>query len=147
MQARNLLLLATVVAVFLLIVVGAYVTAAGDGAACGTNLGTDWPLCQGNLLPPLQLAAIAEYTHRLLASLSTLLLFLTTFLFWRAKGTEVSTKRLLYMSSVLIVLEIILGGAVVTQGLQDVLVTIHQANALLIFGLTSAAAAVTFIKR
>lgn len=141
MKPRNLLLVATIASVFALIVVGAYVTAAGYGDACGNSIGTDWPLCQGHLLPPLQLAAVAEYSHRLLASLSTLFLFVTTFLFWRAKDSPVAARRSLYLASLLIVIEILLGGAVITTQLAPVLVTVHQANALLIFGFAVAAGA------
>jgi len=136
------MLLLTVASVFSLIVVGAYVTAGGYGAACGTNIGTDWPLCMGNLLPPLQVGPMVEYSHRILASISTLFLFITTFLFWRGKDSSSSARKLLYTASVLIVVEIVLGGAVVTQELEAALVTIHQADALLIFGLTAAAGAV-----
>jgi cytochrome c oxidase assembly protein subunit 15 len=141
LKARVILLLLTVVLVFSLIVVGAYVTAGGYGAACGTNLGSDWPLCNGNLLPPPQIGPVAEYSHRILASLSTLFLFVTTFLFWRGKDSPGSVRKLLYLASVLIVVEIVLGGAVVTQELEAALVTVHQADALLIFGLTAAAGA------
>lgn len=144
MKPRNLLLVATLVSVFALIVVGAYVTSAGDGGACGTNIGTDWPLCQGNIFPPLQLPAIAEYSHRLLATVTSIFLFVTTFLFWRAKDTPLGARRSLYAASILIVIEIILGGAVITSNLAAVLVTIHQADALLIFGFTVAAGAIAF---
>ena len=141
MSARNALLVATLVAVFALIVVGAYVTAADFGEACGSNLGTDWPLCYGNLFPPPPIGPVAEYSHRILASLSTLLLFVTTFMFWRASDAAGAVKKLLVVASLLIVVEIVLGGVVVTQDLEAVLVTLHQANALLIFGLTAAASA------
>lgn len=141
MKTRNILLCATLVSVFALIVVGAYVTAGNYGSACGNNIGTDWPLCQGALLPPPQLPAIAEYSHRLLATLSSVFLFVTTFAFWRARETPLPARRSLYAASLLIVVEILLGGAVITSNLATVLVTIHQANALLIFGFTVAAGA------
>lgn len=141
MSARNALLVATLVSVFALIVVGAYVTAADFGEACGSNLGTDWPLCNGNFFPPPQVGPVAEYSHRILASLSTLFLFVTTAMFWRASDAAGAVKKLLVVASLLIVVEIVLGGVVVTQDLEAVLVTLHQANALLIFGLTAAASA------
>jgi heme A synthase len=144
MSTRNLLLAVTVALVFSLIVVGAYVTAADFGEACGSNLGTDWPLCNGNLLPPPALGPVAEYSHRLLASLSTLFLFVTTFLFWRARDVAGSVRKLLLVASVLIVMEVVLGGVVVTQDLEAVLVALHQATAMLIFGLTAAAGALAF---
>jgi heme A synthase len=143
-QAKAALLLLTVASLFSLLVVGAFVTADGDGGACGSNLGQDYPLCQGQLFPPLQLGPIVEYTHRLLASLSTLLLFVTTFLFWRDKGAPFQVRRSLVVASVLIVLEVLLGAAVVVTVEPAWLVTLHQANALLVFALGVGAAAITF---
>jgi len=141
LQARVILLLVTIISVFSLIVVGAYVTAANDGGACGSAIGTDYPLCQGSILPPLQAAPIAEWSHRVLASLSALLLFVTTFFYWRAKGSPLAVRRSLYAASVLIVFEIVLGAAVVVAVEPAWLVTLHQADAILVFGLTAAAGA------
>ncbi|HMD79039.1 MAG TPA: hypothetical protein VKF39_03545, partial [Nitrososphaerales archaeon] len=99
MQGKGALLLLTTATLFSLLVVGAYVTAASFGGECGSNLGQDYPLCQGQLLPPPQLGPIAEYTHRVLASLSTLFLFVTTFLFWRAKDSPFQVRRSLVVAS------------------------------------------------
>jgi heme a synthase len=142
MRRRDAFLILTVVTLFSLLVVGAFVTADNDGGACGSNLGSDYPLCQGQLLPPPQLGPVVEYTHRLLASLSTLFLFVTAFLFWRARDSPVTARRLLYLASFLIVVEVLLGAAVVVAVEPAWLVTLHQANALLVFGFTVAAAAI-----
>jgi len=144
MQGKAALLILTTATLFSLLVVGAYVTAGDFGGACGSNLGQDYPLCQGQLLPPPQLGPIAEYTHRLLASLSTLFLFVTTFLYWRSKDTPTQVRRSLFLASFLIVLEVLIGAAVVVQVEPAWLVTLHQANALLVFALTVGATAITF---
>jgi len=141
LQTKYFVLFLTVASLFALLTVGAYVTVAGAGDACGNNLGQDYPLCLGHLFPPLQLAPVAEYTHRLLASLSSLFLFIATFLFWRTKDSPVTVRRSLYLASILIVVEIVLGAAVVTTTEPAWLVTLHQANALLVFGLTVSALA------
>lgn len=141
MRARYVLLYITILSVFSLLVVGAYVTAANFGGACGSDLGTDYPLCLGHIFPPLQAGPIAEYSHRILASLSSLLLFVTTFLFWRAKDPDPAARRSLYAASLLIIAEVVLGAAVVTTSEPAWLVTLHQADALLVFGLTVAASA------
>lgn len=124
---------------FALIVVGAYVAAAGFGGACGSNIPADWPGCLGGLFPPLLLAPVAEYTHRLLAALSTLLLLVTTFLYWRSGATPRSAKLVLVSASVLLVVQVLLGGVVIAQEEEAVLVAVHQALATLIFGLAVAA--------
>jgi heme A synthase len=132
MKGGIALLSATVIALFLLLVVGAYVTAAMDGEMCGSQVPADWPLCLGNLLPPPLLGPVAEYSHRLLAALSTLLLLLTTFVFWKQKKRP--ADRVLAGASLLLIVEVLLGGAVVAQDLYAVLVALHQALGILIFG-------------
>ena len=145
MKTRYVLLILTVLALFALITVGAFVTADNAGDACGSQIGTDYPLCQGQFFPPLQVAAIAEWSHRVLASLSALLLFLTTFLYWRAKDSPRSARRSLYVASAIIVFEIALGAAVVaSEESLAWLVTLHQANAMLVFGLASMASAFAY---
>jgi heme A synthase len=147
MRLRSAFLLLTLATIFALLTVGAYVTAAGYGDACGSSVPSDYPLCQGHLLPPLQAAPIAEYSHRLLASLSTLFLFVTTFLFWRDKGAPGGARRSLYAASMLIVAEVFLGAAVVAATEPTWLVTLHQADALLVFGFVVAAFALGIDRR
>ena len=141
MQGKQALLLATVFSLFSVIVVGAYVTVAGFGDACGSSVPQDWPGCLGGLFPPLQLAPVMEYSHRLLAALSTLLLFLTTALFWRDKAAGRSVKRTLVVASLLLVGQVLLGGAVIAQEEEAALVAAHQGLAILTFGLAVAALA------
>ena len=54
---------ATVISVFVLIIIGGVVRVTGSGLGC-----PDWPLCYGKVLPPLEYTAIIEYTHRFFAS-------------------------------------------------------------------------------
>ncbi|MDG6898657.1 MAG: COX15/CtaA family protein [Nitrososphaerota archaeon] len=129
----------TVFLLFALIVVGAYVAAGGYGEACGSQVPSDWPLCNGNLLPAPAPGPVFEYTHRLLAALSALFLFVTTAVASRQSSLKSSAKRLLYAASLLLVFQIVLGGAVVANELDALLVAVHQGTAILIFGLGVAA--------
>lgn len=61
---------ANAVAMGLVVLLGATVTATGSGFGCGQS----WPLCHGRWLPPLELEAIIEYSHRLATLLSGLVL-------------------------------------------------------------------------
>ena len=54
---------ATSVSVFILVIIGGVVRVTESGLGC-----PDWPLCYGNVLPPLEYTAIIEYTHRFVAS-------------------------------------------------------------------------------
>ncbi len=145
MQGKQAMLLLTIGSLFSVIVVGAYVTVAGFGDACGSSVPQDWPGCLGGLFPPLQLAPVMEYTHRLLAALSTLFLFVTTALFWRDSSSGRTVKRTLAVASLLLVAQILLGGAVIAQEEEAALVAAHQGLAILTFGL--AVAAFAYAKR
>ncbi len=137
MQARNVVLLITVLLLFSLLVVGAYVTADPlAGEACGTS--ASWPLCNGQLFPTGNVHMIAEYAHRLLAILSATFLFITLAIHWKGKSAP-STKYLLLAATALVLFEIGLGDAVVGAELDPAIVALHQAIGVAIFGLTLSA--------
>ena len=133
------MLVLTIGFLFAAIVVGAYVTVAGFGDACGSEIPKDWPGCLGGLLPPPQLGPVVEYLHRILAALSTLFLFVTTGLFWREKDSDTTVKRILLAAVVLLVTQVLLGGVVISQGEEAVVVAAHQGLAVLTFGFAVAA--------
>src|SRR6266581_6525690 len=54
---------------YLLIVLGAVVRISGSGLGCGDH----WPLCNGHLLPPLDLPTWIEWSHRLVAGIVSIL--------------------------------------------------------------------------
>src|SRR5439155_9038716 len=64
------LALVTATLMFGLIVIGSIVRTTGSGLAC-----PDWPLCQGQIVPPFQFNVLIEWFHRLVALLVSLLLF------------------------------------------------------------------------
>ena len=143
MQAKYVLLLLSIASLFTVIVVGAYVTVAGFGDACGSSVPQDWPTCLGALFPPLQLAPIMEYIHRLFAAFSTLFLLLTTIAFWRGHDGEKGVKRTVYLAMALLVIQVLLGGVVIAQEEQAILVAVHQGLAILTFGVAVAAFAMS----
>ena len=57
----GLLLGATVLCTYMLMVMGTFVTSTGSGLAC-----PDWPLCYGTVVPPRHLSIWFEWSHRLL---------------------------------------------------------------------------------
>ena len=75
---------AAAISTYLLIIFGAIVRITGSGLGCGEH----WPLCNGSLLPPLDLPTMIEYGHRLIAAaLTVLVLVLAAYARWlRADG-------------------------------------------------------------
>src|SRR3989442_12705563 len=72
------------VCTYLLIVLGAIVRITGSGLGCGEH----WPLCNGRLVPPLDLPTWIEWSHRLVAGLVAILVgALTGYVWWRRRGS------------------------------------------------------------
>src|SRR2546426_750717 len=68
---------------YLLIILGAIVRITGSGLGCGEH----WPLCNGKLLPPLDLPTMIEYGHRLAAAaVSGLVTALAAYAWWLRQG-------------------------------------------------------------
>jgi heme a synthase len=118
----------TVAAVFVLMALGNVVSATGSGLAC-----PDWPLCHGNLVPPLQAHVLLEYSHRLAAVVASGLLVATIVLAVR-DSSRPGVRRLGVGLLVLLGVQIALGGVTVLLKLPDLISTAHLVNALLIFG-------------
>ncbi len=128
--------LTTAVALGALILMGGFVTASHSGLGCGT----EWPLCRGQLTPPLgHFHAWMEGLHRLLAliaSLGVLGLFLSSLPSRLAgwPGSE-TLRRIAYAAAGLILLEVVLGMVTVLFDLPAWVIGLHMADAGLILGL------------
>ena len=119
---RNLALL-TALAGFALVVLGGVVRVTGSGLGC-----PDWPLCHGGIFPPLQMEAIVEYSHRLVASVLVgplvLALCAATWIFHRNNGWLLVPATLALL---LTLGQAILGGATVLNELPAGAVAAHFA--------------------
>jgi cytochrome c oxidase assembly protein subunit 15 len=137
--------LATTIATYLLIAVGALVRAAGAGLGC-----PDWPRCFGQWIPPTSAAELPpgfdlaqfhavntwlEYVNRLLGVLIGLLIFATLIAAWRWHRKQPRIVWPTTASFVLVGVQGYLGGQVVAQGLKPSVLTAHMLLALIIVGL------------
>ncbi|UFS69529.1 COX15/CtaA family protein [Geomonas sp. RF6] len=111
---------------FILLLWGNLVAGMKAGMAC-----PDWPLCQGRVLPPLQLDVWMEFTHRILAALATLCLILLSR--QRLKSYPGFNKAIPIAALGLITTEIVIGGIVVLLELPVQLTTLHFMTALTIY--------------
>jgi len=119
---------ATTGLLFGLIVIGSVVRTTGSGLAC-----PDWPLCQGRLIPPFQLNVLIEWFHRLVALLTSVMLFVTVAwtLFHPATRTRVGALAALALG--LLCVQVLLGALTVWKLLSPAVVSSHLAVALLLF--------------
>ncbi|MEA2485419.1 MAG: heme a synthase [Actinomycetota bacterium] len=124
--------LGSTAATVLLVAIGGLVRATKSGLGCGT----DWPHCQGHLLPAMEnRAVVIEYSHRVTATLVVVLLgALALAAFFEHRRSP----RILWPSVAafgLVIVQAILGAVVVKMELEAVSVVLHLFTAMLLLGL------------
>ena len=124
------LLAASIVAVFFLITLGGVVRVTDSGLGC-----PDWPLCHGQIIPPLEFKTLIEYSHRLAASLTSILIVTTAAVTWWRYRESKPVVWATTLAVGLLGVEVILGGITVLTELPPTIVTVHLATAETIFAL------------
>src|ERR1041385_2702486 len=129
---------------YLLIILGAIVRITGSGLGCGEH----WPLCNGQLLPPLDLPTMIEYGHRLAAAAaSALVTALAAYAWWLRKGAgsreRYTPDRTAYVALALLVVQVLLGAVTVKLRLPPWTVILHLGTAMLLLATLLVAARVT----
>jgi heme a synthase len=118
---------------YLLIILGAIVRITGSGLGCGEH----WPLCNGKLLPPLDVPTMIEYGHRLAAAaVSVLVAGLAAYAWWLNRGTgsgePLPPGRAPYVALGLLVVQVLLGAVTVKLRLPPWTVILHLGTAMLL---------------
>src|SRR5207249_6394029 len=118
---------------YLLIILGAIVRITGSGMGCGEH----WPLCNGRLLPPLDVPTMIEYGHRLAAAaVSVLVAGLAGLAWWLRRGARSEERdrpdRTSYTALGLLMLQILLGAVTVKLELPPWTVILHLGTAMLL---------------
>ena len=132
------LALTTTALMFALIVIGSVVRTTGSGLAC-----PDWPLCNGQLIPPMQFNIMIEWLHRLVALVVSLLLFATVAWIFARREVRARLGGLAGLAVLLLFTQVLLGALTVWKLLSPQVVSAHLGVALMLFAtlLTTALAA------
>ncbi|HEX2766118.1 MAG TPA: heme o synthase [Candidatus Limnocylindria bacterium] len=127
------LTVAAAVATFVLISVGGLVRATDSGLGC-----PDWPLCFGDWVPPANLHAWIEHTHRLVAAVfvGPLVGAVGLITVFTARRHDRPLLVAAVVAGVLVILQSLLGAAVVLEGLAAELVSAHLGMALVVLAAT-----------
>jgi len=129
MKAFRVLSVATAVVTYALVVLGGVVRVSGSGLGC-----PDWPLCHGRLLPPLDLHAIIEYSHRTTASLTSALVVVTAAVAWLAWRKRRDLVIPATVALGLLAVQVVLGAITVRLELPPMIVLAHLATAMALLG-------------
>src|SRR5260370_12250774 len=129
MKAFRALSVATALVTYALVVLGGVVGVPGSGLGC-----PDWPLCHGRVLPPLDVHAIIEYSHRTTASLTSALVVLTAVFAWLAfrKRRDIVIPAMVALG--LLVVQVLLAAITVPLDLPPMIVLAHLATAMALLG-------------
>ena len=91
--------------------------------------GDHWPLCNGHLFPPLgDIGTVIEWSHRLMASVVSILVALVALYAWR----ERIPGNAPYIALGLLVPQVVLGAVTVKTGLTPAIVILHLVMAMLL---------------
>lgn len=128
--AQSVLLLVTSVVTYLLIVMGSVVCMTGSGLGC-----PDWPMCYGQIIPPVNMGAIIETTHRFLAALTSPLIVAATVVGWRKHRSVWWLSRPPAIAIVLVLAVVVFGAFAVLTGLPPLIAAVDVGCALTVLAL------------
>src|SRR5947208_12437160 len=129
MKGFRALSVATALATYALVVLGGVVRVSGSGLGC-----PDWPLCHGRFLPPLDVHAIIEYSHRTTASLTSVLVVATAVVAWVAWHNRRDLVIPATVAAGLLAVQVALGAITVRLELPPMIVLAHLATAMALLG-------------
>jgi len=125
----------SVVSIYILILIGGYVTTSNSGGACGESASSDsWPFCKGAVLPSLSNAAqTIEFTHRAFNFVVAFFVVGTLILTLRNYRYRTDLVRFSTAMFVGLVAQVLLGMVTVTSALNPVVSDAHLGLATGVF--------------
>lgn len=99
----------TAVGMFIVLLMGARVTATGSGEGCGN----DWPLCHGEWLPADTYESLTEYSHRFVTGIEGIFVLVTVILAWPLRKQFPSFKLLVPGVGLTLIVQSLMGAAAV----------------------------------
>lgn len=117
----------TLIAVLVMLVSGAIVSATGATAAC-----PEWPLCSGSLLP-FDMAAWINILHRILVAISGMLMAGMLVQAWRTQRSQTPVIVSATIAAVLFFAQALLGSQQVAQAFPPAMQALHAATAIAVW--------------
>ena len=128
------LALATLLVTLALIVVGSVARLHPAGTGCGNA----WPLCNGQIIPPLEWPALVEVAHRILAISVLLLASATTIAACITPAASARVRALAVSGLAVLLLQIVVGGLTAVLAAPTLIAVLHVTAAMLFIGLALA---------
>src|SRR3712207_538837 len=113
---------------FGLIVLGGIVRITGSGMGCGD----DWPRCNGEWFPPLDLPTMIEIGHRWAAALVSVVVAAMAAVAWVKHRHDPALRNPPTLAVVVLIVQVLLGAITVKLELPPAVVIVHFANAMVL---------------
>ncbi|MBX5435975.1 MAG: COX15/CtaA family protein [Alicyclobacillaceae bacterium] len=95
----------------------------------------DWPLCHGDVLPPLTGLVALELIHRASALLALVLVCWTAVWVWRTQSHRKDARRTVVAALASLLLQVVVGGLIVLFRLPGVVTTVDVVNSMVMLTL------------
>ncbi len=139
-RSLRIVSLTAAIVTYLLIILGSTVRVTHSGMGC-----PGWPLCYGQIGPVDRFHSIMEQSHRYLATIVTILVFITAWIAWKQARR---IKRVLIpalISAGVILLQVLLGAITVITHNAPITVALHLATGMLELGIVTTVAVSAYI--
>lgn len=123
------LLNASIITTMILIAWGAVVRGTHSGLGC-----PDWPLCHGEVIPPLEKKTYIELTHRIIAAIVGFMTLFAAIGIWRDAAKRALLGKVMAWAIVLLVVQSVLGGMAVLSNLHAHVIAVHLGLAFIFLG-------------
>lgn len=128
----------TAVGMFIVLLMGARVTATGSGEGCGT----DWPLCHGEWLPADTYESLTEYSHRFVTGIEGIFVLIAVILAWPLRKQFPSFRILVPGVGLTLIVQSLMGAAAVKWPTSPQVMATHFGISLICLG---SAALIAFV--
>lgn len=135
------LLLVTILATFVLVVIGGTVRATDSGLGC-----PDWPTCRGELIPPAEYHTLIEFSHRTAATVVGVLFLGVTFFTFKTERRNTLVFWLAFAAGIVLAVQVVLGGITVKTELPAEIVALHLGTAMTFMALLIATAVISLAR-
>ena len=123
----RIVLLASLISAIFQVSLGGVVRVTQSGLGC-----PDWPLCHGQIVPPIEAASLIEFSHRLSAALLAILVLTATIAAWKIYRSYSRPTISILVTFILVLCAAVLGAVSVITELAWWAVLVHLAIAELV---------------
>lgn len=120
---------ASVIGMFLVLLMGSLVTKTGSADGCGDT----WPLCDGELLPEFQVNALIEFSHRLVSGIVGIIVITMAVMVWRRHKDRKEIRILAPLAVIFLLLQAWLGAMAVMWPQPKTVLALHFGVSLISF--------------